>query len=75
MDLPSAYRSFLVRLWRDLPDGAWRGEVESIQSGELVHIGSLEEIIETIRQAAGISPPPMNCNNRALIAKKRRSEY
>jgi hypothetical protein len=60
VDLPPSYRSFLVRLWRDPPGagGAWRGEVESIQSGELVCAGSLDEVIGSIRRAAGIASPP-----------------
>ena len=32
----AGYASYLVRLWRDdvhLPDGAWQGEVQHIQSG------------------------------------------
>ena len=48
------YRSFLVRLWREPPEasGAWRGEVESIQGGQLVTVQSLDEALEFIRQAA-----------------------
>jgi hypothetical protein len=53
MDDPS-YHSFLVRLWR-VPgeaDGPWRGEVESIQSGAIIAISSLEEAFSLIRQTA-----------------------
>ena len=59
MDNPS-YRSFLVRLWRDSPEavGVWRGEVESIQSGQLVTVRLLDEALEFIRQAADGSQPP-----------------
>ena len=58
MDTPF-YRSFLVRLWREqgAASGAWRGEIESIQSGQLVTVQSLDEVLEFIRQAAGNSQP------------------
>ena len=54
------YRSFLVRLWREPPkaSGAWRGEVESIQGGQLVTVQSLDEALEFIRRAAEDSQPP-----------------
>ena len=59
MDTPF-YRSFLVRLWREPPktSGAWRGEVESIQGGQLVAVQSLDEALQFIRQAAETSQPP-----------------
>jgi hypothetical protein len=54
------YCSFLVRLWHEAPEagGAWRGEVESIQSGQLVTVQSLDEALEIIRQVVGHSQPP-----------------
>ena len=54
------YRSFLVRLWREqgAADCAWRGEIEAIQSGQLVAVQWLDEALEFIRQAAGCSQPP-----------------
>jgi hypothetical protein len=54
------YRSFLVRLWREPPEasGAWRGEVESIQGGQLMTVRSLDEALEFIRQVAENSQPP-----------------
>lgn len=58
MNLPPSYRSFLVRFWRDPPDGPWCGEVESIQSGELVCVGSFEELIRMMRRAAGLPAEP-----------------
>jgi len=58
VNLPPSYRSFLVRLWRDPPDGPWRGEVESIQSGELVCVGSLEDCIRIMRRAAELPAEP-----------------
>lgn len=59
MDNPS-YHSFLVRLWREPPtaDGAWRGEVESIQSGQLVSVQSLDQALALIREAVGVSHRP-----------------
>src|SRR5262245_28703015 len=54
------YCSFLVRLWREPPEvsGAVRGEVEAIQSGQVVMVHSLDEALELLRQAVGHSQPP-----------------
>ncbi|CAA9278287.1 MAG: hypothetical protein AVDCRST_MAG26-3194 [uncultured Chloroflexia bacterium] len=58
MDSPS-YRSFLVRLWREpAATGPWRGEVESIQSGQTVTAESLDTTLEIIRQAIANSQSP-----------------
>jgi hypothetical protein len=60
VDLPPSYRSFLVRLWRDPPEagGAWRGEVESIQSGELLAVESLEQALAILWRATGMPAEP-----------------
>ena len=51
MDTPF-YRSFLVQLWHEpAAPGSWRGEVESIQSGQTVSAESLDTMLEIIRQA------------------------
>jgi hypothetical protein len=68
VDLPPSYRSFLVRLWRDSPDGPWRGKVESIQSGETTHLESIEQVMRILRQAAGIVPPPAEANDESKHA-------
>ena len=58
MDSPS-YRSFLVRLWREpSAAGAWHGEVESIQSGQILPVETLDDVLVLIRQAVGTSQPP-----------------
>lgn len=53
MDDPS-YRSFMVRLWQEpaTSEALWRGEVESIQSGRVVTVSSLEEVLCLIRHTA-----------------------
>jgi hypothetical protein len=47
------YHSFLLRLWREpgAGDGSWRGEVEIIQSGDLIAVSSPEEAFDMILRA------------------------
>ncbi len=56
----ACYRSFLVRLWCESPasGGTWRGEFESIQSGQVVTVRSLDELLAFLRQAVEQSQPP-----------------
>jgi hypothetical protein len=59
---PSFYCAFLVRLWRDTPDAAWRASAQSVQSGETVRFGSLQALFEFLdaQTAGGVrlhSPP------------------
>ncbi len=59
MDRPSS-RSFLVRLWHEPAEAgnAWHGEVESIQSGDVVAVPSLDAALERIQQAGGDDRSP-----------------
>ena len=53
-----AYASFMIRMWRDpvvAPDGetggeevAWVGEVESVQSGQVLPFRGLEALAELL---------------------------
>lgn len=59
------YRSFLVRLWQEdepAPATAWRGEIESIQSGQQWRFESLSAMFELFqsfmpRQAHPVARP------------------
>lgn len=53
-DHPS-YRSFVVRLWHKpgASKSAWRGEVEAIQSGRMVEVSSLQEVLRLLAQSMG----------------------
>jgi hypothetical protein len=54
VDQPREYRSFLVRLWREVgADGSdhWCGEVEQIQSGQLRPFTSFDELLILLRPA------------------------
>jgi hypothetical protein len=54
--VPTVYRSFLVRLWRDpgsqAPERptAWQGEVEHIQSGRRLTFNSLDDLLDFLRR-------------------------
>ena len=52
IDDPS-YVSLMVRLWREPGNSseAWRGEIEEIQSGEIVVASSLEEVLTLIQRS------------------------
>ena len=47
---PEVYNSYLVRFWREdgggEPDGEWRGEVESIQTGQKWQFIKLETMAQ-----------------------------
>lgn len=51
------YRSFLLRLWRDpgSEQSAWQGEIEVIQSGDLLSVSSLEEAFSVILHATTLN--------------------
>jgi hypothetical protein len=39
------YRAFLLRLWRDDPDGGWRATVENVQDGSKQGFASLQQLV------------------------------
>ena len=58
MTTPTAYLSFLVRLWREqVPgrpqaEGGWWGEVEHIQNGQDWAFQGLEGVLDSLRRRA-----------------------
>lgn len=54
--VPTAYISFLVRLWCEERPGysestaAWQGEVEHIQSGRRLTFDSLDDLLDFLRR-------------------------
>jgi len=51
------YLSYLLRLWRmDESTDAWRGSVESPQTGERLGFGSLDELFAFLREQTGTTP-------------------
>lgn len=51
------YLSYLLRLWRaEGSAGAWRGSVESPQTGERLGLGSLDELFAFLREQTGTLP-------------------
>lgn len=54
--IPSEYASFLVRLWREgnaeayEATSGWHGEIEHIQSGQHLIFGTVEELLNHLRQ-------------------------
>lgn len=46
-----SYMSFVVRLWCETSDSAWRGEVEHIQTGYRWNFGSLPHLLDFLRLA------------------------
>ena len=45
---PRYYRSYLVRLWRDNDQEAWRASARSVQSGEEVRFATIEALFAFI---------------------------
>ena len=58
MSMSVEYASFLIRLWREVSADAtasltdWCSEVEHIQSGQRWTFGSLDELLDFVRQKA-----------------------
>lgn len=53
------YRSFLLRLWQEEKAGgpaAWRGEIESIQTGQKWQIDSLTTMFELLQTTILVEP-------------------
>ena len=51
------YLAYLLRLWRmEGSAGAWRGSVESPQTGERLGFGSLDELFAYLREQTGTMP-------------------
>lgn len=54
----STYLSFLIRMWREevgnhnVQAPEWRGEVEHIQSGQVLRFYSLSELFDYLREQA-----------------------
>lgn len=42
------YAAYLIRLWQDTMDGPWRASAQSVQSGEVVRFGSLQDLFAFI---------------------------
>ncbi|NTU78599.1 MAG: hypothetical protein HGA45_04210 [Chloroflexales bacterium] len=64
---PTDYRSFLVRLWREVgADGLeqWCGEVEHIQSGRTGRFTSFEALMTLLRPSA--VHPPLGGGDQAM---------
>ena len=40
----STYQSYLLRLWRDNPQAAWRASVQSTATEEVRHFATVEEL-------------------------------
>ncbi|GIK40896.1 MAG: hypothetical protein BroJett011_47290 [Chloroflexota bacterium] len=55
------YKSFLLRLWQEgeaEPSAAWRGEVESIQTGQKWQFDSLTTVFELLQTTILEEPTP-----------------
>jgi hypothetical protein len=51
------YLAYLLRLWRmEGSADAWRGSVESPQTGERLGFGSLDELFDFLREQTGKMP-------------------
>ena len=51
---PDRYRSYLVRLWREAPGGAWRCQVLCVGTDRELRFAGLEELFEfLVTDAAG----------------------
>jgi hypothetical protein len=60
------YMAFLLRLWREKSDGAWRALLENPNNGERAAFATLAELVtflesktgESIQPETAVPPPP-----------------
>jgi hypothetical protein len=57
------YQSYLLRLWREEPNGAWRVSLENIANGEKHGFAHFEQLVafleaDEARSQAKEEPPP-----------------
>ncbi len=57
------YQSFLLRMWRERPNGVWRVSLENVTSGEKHGFAHLEQLVaflergeEAVREAQPTTP-------------------
>ncbi|MCB9160756.1 MAG: hypothetical protein H6644_13055 [Caldilineaceae bacterium] len=50
------YLAFLIRLWRDTPDAPWRASAQRASGKEIVHFGSVDEMLRFLRDHMGGTP-------------------
>ena len=43
------YQAYLVRIWQDGPQAAWRASAQSVQDGETVRFANLEALFDFLR--------------------------
>ena len=54
---PSAYRSYLLRLWRaGEAGGPWRASLQSAVAGERLGFASLDDLFDFIRRQINLAP-------------------
>lgn len=44
------YTAYLVRFWRDAPNGPWRAAAQSVMTGEIVRFGSLQALFAFLEE-------------------------
>jgi hypothetical protein len=49
-------RSYLLRLWRDGPDGAWRASLRDAESGERLGFADLDHLFAYLRRLTDDTP-------------------
>ena len=46
---PETRRSYVLRLWKERPDAAWRGELQNVSTGEEHRFNDLDSLIAFLR--------------------------
>jgi len=55
------YQSYLLRIWKEEPDGEWRASLQNVASGECRNYANLNELNDYLSQQAErdfIQEPP-----------------
>ena len=47
------YQSFLLRMWRESPEGEWRATLQEVKTGNCHHFANLEDLMKFLTLRTG----------------------
>lgn len=54
---PANYNAYLVRLWQESPNAAWRASAQCAHTGEKLYFATLAELFTFLETQTRVDPP------------------